>query len=243
MEENQSQAARSQTFLASSIIVAALIVGGALVYTRGAPAGGGGTLAEAGNASSPITPESGKNIPTADDDVVLGEPSAPVTFIEWGDYQCPFCGRMFQDVEPRLRDEYIKVGKVKMVYRDFAFLGPESQTAALASQCAAEQGKFWLYHDELFKTEIADGQENSGNLTPDLMKSLAEKLTLDRPKFDACLDSKKYQDEIKKDYEDGIAAGVNGTPGNFVNGKSYPGALPYATVKKIIDEALAGAAK
>lgn len=223
--------------LAASILLAALIVGGAILYSSGGR-GGSGT---AQVASPPTTPgEGGGGAPvSADDDVALGEPDAPVTLIEWGDYQCPFCAKVFTEVEPKLREEYVRTGKVKMVYRDFAFLGPESEAAALASQCAAEEGKFWAYHDRLFETEIADGRENNGNLSIELMRALATELGLDRSRFDACLDSKKYADEIAKDYQDGVAAGVRGTPATFVNGKLISGAQGYSIFKAAIDEALA----
>lgn len=241
MEESQAagSGSRSQTMLAASILASALIVGGAVIYSSGA--GGREGLAQVAGGSPTETRGEAESAspPTADDDVVLGEPDAPVTFIEWGDYQCPFCAKVFAEVEPKLREEYVRTGKVKMVYRDFAFLGPESETAALASQCAAEQGKFWAYHDRLFETEIADGRENNGNLTPDFMRSLASELGFDRGKFDTCLDSKKYQDEIAKDYADGVAAGVRGTPATFIGGTLISGAQGYPVFKAAIDEALA----
>src|SRR3990167_3005650 len=91
------------------------------------------------------------------EDFVLGDQNAPVTIIEYGDYQCPFCGKFFKETEPTLRENYIKTGKVKFVYRDFAFLGQESLWAANAAQCAGEQGKFWEYHDYLY------GNQNGEN--------------------------------------------------------------------------------
>ena len=137
MDESQPQlqppAQRSPTVLAASILASALIVGGALVYSSGA----GGRAGVAQVAPTPNgTATGGESAPvmvSPDDDVVLGEPDASVTVIEWGDYQCPFCAKVFTDVEPQIREEYIRTGKVKMVYRDFAFLGLESETAALAS--------------------------------------------------------------------------------------------------------------
>ncbi len=238
----QGRAPAGGRFLGVSIVLGALIIGGSLIYSTGLRATRGEGLAQvAGERGSSRTADALKNLP--DDDVILGDSNAPVAFIEWGDYQCPFCGKLFLEVEPKLREEYIATGKVKMVYRDFAFLGPESVTAALAAGCAGEQGAYWAFHDRLFEIETADRRENNGNLTPELMRSLAGELGLDRTQFDSCLDERKYQSEIEKDYQDGIAAGVTGTPGNFINKKLFPGALPYETFKQAIDAELQKAAK
>lgn len=225
---NDSQKALKDFSLPASILVAALLIAGAVIYSTGSK--------NVGQPADVAAVVGQKDL--ADDDVILGDPKAPVTIVEFGDYQCPFCGRFFSQVEPRIREEYIKTGKAKMVYRDFAFLGPESQDAALASQCAAEQGKFWAYHDKLFETEIADGVERNGNLSSVFLKSLASQLGLDVKKFDSCLDSKKYKDEIQKDYDDAVTAGVRGTPTTFINGKLASGAVPYETIQSLIEEAL-----
>lgn len=227
---DQSQKDDKSFLLPASILVAAILISGAVVYSTG--------LKVSRNQPADVgaTVDSKK---LSDDDVILGNPNAPVEIVEFGDYQCPFCGRFFSEAEPRIREDYIKTGKAKMVFRDFAFLGPESKEAALASQCAAEQNKFWAYHDKLFETEIADGRENSGNLTPALFKSLASQLGLDSGKFSGCLDSQKYKAEVQKDYDDGVSAGVRGTPTTFVNGKLISGAVSYETLKSLIEEALA----
>lgn len=224
-----SQKDSNSFLLPASILVAALLIAGAVIYSSGAKSLNNKT-------AEVIETFTGGDL--LDDDVILGNPDAPVTIVEFGDYQCPFCGRFFSEVEPKIRDEYIKTGKAKMVYRDFAFLGPESQAAALASQCAAEQGKFWAYHDELYKAEVADGVEHNGNLSAVFLKSLAGKLGLESVKFNSCFDSQKYKSEIQKDYEDGVNAGVRGTPTTFVNGELISGAASYLTFKNLIEEAL-----
>lgn len=227
---DDSQKPSKDFLLPASILVAGLLVAGAVIYSTGS-----GSLKEPAN----IISQTGE-VDLADDDVILGSADAPVTIVEFGDYQCPFCGKFFTQIEPKLRDEYIKTGKVKMVYRDFAFLGPESQGSALASQCAAEQGKFWSYHDGLYEAEVADGKEHNGNLSAAFLKSLAVDLGLDKNKFNSCLDSQKYKEEVVKDYNDGVEAGVRGTPTAFINGKAVSGALPYESYKTLIEEALAG---
>ncbi len=120
--------------------------------------------------------------PLSDRDVILGDPNAPVTIIEYGDYQCPFCARFYTDVEQFIRDEYIASGKVKMVFRNYAFLGPESVAAAEAAECAKDQGKFWEYHDQLYEAENKDGREHNGNLAKDLFVQISEELGLTKKK-------------------------------------------------------------
>jgi protein-disulfide isomerase len=227
MEDSQKQ--KDGFLLPASILVAAFLIGGAIIYSAGSK-----NVSQTANLGDAVAIQD-----LLEDDVILGNPNAPVAIVEFGDYQCSFCGRFFLEVEPRIREEYIKTGKAKMVYRDFAFLGSESQGAALASQCAAEQGKFWAYHDELFESEIADSRVNNGNLSPEFLKSLAVKLGLNAAQFNSCLDSQKYKAEVEKDYNDGVAAGVRGTPATFINGKMISGAVSYENFKSLIEEALA----
>jgi len=235
MEENQ-KSPHQNFFLPLSIVTAAVLISGSIIYSTGLK-----KIAQTSDLSKGVSTTdtiNNSNGDLIDDDAILGDPKAPVTMVEFGDYQCPFCGRFFSRVEPQLKTDYIASGKVKMVYRDFAFLGPESLTAALAAQCAGEQGKYWAYHDKLFQTEIADGAENNGNLTPALMKSLAQELNLNMTQFNSCFDSKKYSQEIEKDYNDGVKAGVSGTPTIFVNGKLISGAQPYSVFQQAIDSIL-----
>jgi len=166
---------------------------------------------------------------------VLGEQSAPVTVIEYSDFQCPFCGKFFKEIEPTLREKYIKTGKVKFIYRNFAFLGQESLWAASAARCAGEQGKFWQYHDYLYGNQSG---ENQGAFNKSNLKGFASVLGLAQEKFDSCLDSEKYTGAIEKETKEGSAAGVSGTPASFINGTLYPGALPVAAFTKIIDNEL-----
>ena len=168
-------------------------------------------------------------------DFVLGDQNAPITIVEYSDFQCPFCGKFFKETESMLREKYIKTGKVKFIYRNFAFLGQESLWAANAARCAGEQDKFWQYHDYLYGNQSG---ENQGAFSKDNLKSFATALGLDKEKFGACLDSEKYTDLIQKETKAGAEAGVQGTPANFINGTLYPGALPTATFTQIIDDKL-----
>lgn len=166
---------------------------------------------------------------------VLGSKNAKVTVIEFGDFQCPFCEKWFTDVEANLIKDYVNTGKVKFAFRHFAFLGDESTWAAEASECANEQGKFWEYHDYLYKNQ---GPERSGTFAKDKLKGFAQALGLDTTKFNSCLDSDKYAKNVTDDQAAGQKAGVNGTPTTFVNGQTVVGAQPYSALKVILDQEL-----
>ena len=211
----------------ASIVFAGFLVALAVVYSnsgwqRKLPVGSG----NAGLATAEPTPE------LADSDPSLGNPKAPVTIVEFGDFQCPFCQRFFMTTEREVIEKYVKSGKVRWVYRDFPLTGIHdmAQKAAEASECANEQEKFWPYHDLLYTRQQALSVPN--------FKSWARELGLKGEQFDSCLDSGKYFDETQKDFQDGQAAGVTGTPASFVNGKLISGAVPFEAMRDIIEEAL-----
>src|SRR5262245_52788296 len=135
-----------------------------------------------------------------DDDPVLGSPDAKVLMIEFGDYQCPSCRMFWKEVEPRLKKDYIDTGKVKLVFRDFPLtkLHPEAMLAAMAVDCAGEQNKYWEYHDKVFREQYNKGDDIIRFKAADL-KKWAKDSKLDPAKFDQCLDSEKYKNEVLKD--------------------------------------------
>lgn len=216
-----------------AIIAAGLVIAVAVIYSVNGPITGGKKNVEKTAAITGLQAISSS-------DFVLGDQNAPVTMIEYGDFQCPFCSKFFKETESVLREKYIKTGKVKFVYRDFAFLGPESTLAANAARCAGEQGKFWEYHDYLFSNQRG---ENQGAFSKDNLKGFAKVIGLDAEKFNACLDSEKYNDAIGKETKAGGEAGVIGTPANFINGVLYAGALPANNFFQIIDAELAKLSK
>jgi protein-disulfide isomerase len=166
---------------------------------------------------------------TADDDPFLGPQDALVTIIEFSDFQCPYC-RSVQPTLKQLLQDY--QGKIKLVFRDFPLrnIHPQAQKAAEAAQCAAEQQQFWPYHDKLFASTSLQIQE---------LKQYAQELGLSMEQFTACLDSNKYAQEVERDLQDGMNAGVNATPSFFINGQPVSGAVPYEQFKDLIDTALA----
>ena len=167
---------------------------------------------------------------SVDDDPAWGPEDAPVTIIEFSDFQCPFCSRFFAQTYPQIKQEY--EGEVRFVYRDFPLtsIHENAQKAGEAGECADDQGKFWDYHDLLFN--------NASALDVTSLKGYASQLGLDSGAFDQCLDSGKYTEEVQKDYQEGITYGVTGTPAFFINGVSIIGAQPYANFKAVIDAAL-----
>src|SRR3989344_2111035 len=153
-------------------------------------------------------------------DFVLGSPAAKVAIIEYGDFQCPFCGRFFQAAEKQIIETYVKTGKAAFVWRDFAFLGEESFRAAEAARCAGEQGKFWDYHDKLFNNQKG---ENEGAFSDQNLKRFSKELNLDEAKFNSCFDSGKFRKQIEGTTAEGKSLGVSGTPATFINGQMVSG--------------------
>lgn len=174
-----------------------------------------------------------------DDDDVLGDESATVTLIEFTDYECPFCGRHYNDTLSQIKANYIDTGKVKLVVRDYPLsFHPAAQKAAEATECAAEQGKFWEMHDKLFETQGAWGAN-----AVTTFKSYAAELGLNASTFDSCLDNGDMAAEVAADMADGSAAGISGTPGFWIvsddgQSQSISGAYPYATFQAAFDSML-----
>lgn len=163
-------------------------------------------------------------------DHIIGDFKAPVTIVEFSDFQCPFCSS-FHLTMYQLLDEY--AGKVRLVWRHFPLrsIHPYAQEAALASECAGEQEKFWEFADSLYEHQKEIGDEG-------LYEKIASGIGLDTKKFKDCLISGKYTDKVNQDYQEGITKGVQGTPGNFINGQYVPGALPIENLKEIVDSLL-----
>jgi protein-disulfide isomerase len=166
----------------------------------------------------------------------LGDPNAPVTVIEYGDYQCPGCGTFAAEAQPRLIQDFVATGKVRLEFRDFAFLGDESGRAAEGAACAADQGQFWRYHNSLYLNQHG---ENKGAFKDKRLKELGTLLGLDAKQFNACLDKGTHAKAVTKMADEARAAGVTGTPSLFVNGKqiSYRG---YDSLAAEINAALGG---
>lgn len=167
-----------------------------------------------------------------DDDPQLGPNDAPITIIEFSDYECPFCKRFHEETFFRLLDAY--EGQIRFVYRDFPLASIHSNAipAAEAANCAREQEAFWEFHDLLFGL--------SQGLSRDAYLSYARSLGLDEAAFEACLDSRRYQEEVEDDYNFAARLGVRSTPTFFINGLPLVGAQPFEVFQQVIDQELAG---
>jgi protein-disulfide isomerase len=172
----------------------------------------------------------------------MGDPNAPVRVDVWEDFQCPACGNYSTEVEPLVTENYVAPGQVYYVYHHFPFIDDlavtkESDQSANASMCAAEQGRFWDFHDILFANW--DG-ENEGAFSDSRLVTMAETLGLDMDTFKACFEANRYTDEIANDLNEGKTKGVNGTPSVFVNGTLLrPGFVPsYEEISAAIEAEL-----
>ena len=170
------------------------------------------------------------DVPLADTDPAMGSAKAPVTLIEFSDFQCPFCLRVSPTLK-KIRQTY--GDKVRIVWKDFPLtqIHPQAFKAGEAGHCAADQGKFWEYHDQLFGNQQA--------LMPDDLKKHAASTGMDVERFTACLDTSKHAERVREGVAQGTRLGVNSTPTIFVNGRRVSGAQPYEVFAAVIDEELA----
>jgi protein-disulfide isomerase len=174
----------------------------------------------------------------------LGKADAPLTMVEYTDFQCPFCSRFHSGTFPEIKKQYIDAGKVRFISRDYPLeFHPYAMKAAQATHCAGEQDKFWQMKDALMT--------NSASLTPDLITSLARDNGVDMTKFQSCMDSGKYQDVIKNELAAANAIGINGTPsfvigkvtGDTLDGLLIVGAQPFGEFDRVFKELEAGSLK
>jgi protein-disulfide isomerase len=209
--------------------------------------GGGGLeavvpTAPSQQAPSPSPPQKIQSV-SLDGAITLGKQDAPVTMVEFGDFQCPFCKRHFDDSFNQIKQEYVNPGQVKYVYMNFPLdKHPNAKPAANAAECANEQGKFWEYHDALFSNQTEWENQDATNATA-TFKQYAAGMGLNADQFNSCLDSNKFQNEIDKEIQQGSSYGVSGTPTFYIGNEkagytAVEGAKPYASLKQTIDRLL-----
>ncbi len=179
-----------------------------------------------------------------DDDPIRGDPNAPITIVEFSDFQCPFCARFHLQTLPLIMEEYIDEGKVNLVYRDFPIqsIHPNALPAAVAAECANEQGRFWEYHDMLFEKQNGWNRLDS-NTAISTFSQYASDVGLEQQQFDSCLGSGKYLEEVQGDLSDGRNYDITGTPGFFIGNDKIGfvkinGAQPFDSFQRIIDAQL-----
>ncbi len=179
-----------------------------------------------------------------DDDPFKGNEDAPVTIVEFSDFQCPFCGRFYEQTLPAIIENYVDTGKVKFVYRDLPLdsIHPNARPVHIAAECADEQGKFWEYHDILFDKQVEWQRLSSSDLQSTLTL-YATDLELQSASFETCLKSQKIADEVNKDSLDAARYGATGTPAFFIGNEKdgfikLSGAQPYSAFQAAIDAQL-----
>ncbi|KKP42962.1 MAG: DSBA oxidoreductase [Parcubacteria group bacterium GW2011_GWA1_33_6] len=233
-------------FLPLSIIVASIIISGTILYSD---MNSSSNTVNNNNNQNNNQQVQGPVKVSVDNDAVLGDKNAPITMIEFSDYECPFCKRHFLQVYPDIKKDYIDTGKVKLVFRDFIAVdghNPLATTEAMAAECAREQGgdqMYFKYHDEIFKKTTSNGN----GLKLEDLTTIANSLSINSTQLQQCIDSNKYKEEILKDIADGSKAGVSGTPSFFIgestsdgliDGAMVVGAQPFDAFKVIIEEKL-----
>lgn len=236
--------------IGSTIIALSILLSGGVLEVKGLSAKKSGTTATASTApAAPAAPAAaaatGPVKVSVDDDAVLGDPDAPITMIEFSDYECPFCKRYFDQTYPELKKNYIDTGKVKLVFRDLplSFHDPLATKQAIAANCAKEQAGdagYYKMHDAIFTKTTSNGS----GMTVDDLYTLASEQGLNAGNFKSCLDTDKYKDEVSKDLADAGAVGADGTPTFFIGksddsgtieGTRLVGAQPYTAFSTIID--------
>ena len=144
---------------------------------------------------------------------ILGNSNAPITILEWGDYQCTFCYKFHQNTLNTIQEDFINTGKVKLIFKDFPLNGPDSLLAAEAAYCAEDQEKYWQYHDELYTNW---GGERTGWVTRESLDNFAKTVNLNLNEFNKCLYDHKYQNKVKTIHEFGKEIGIDATPSFLV---------------------------
>ncbi|GAB1420771.1 hypothetical protein MASR2M15_08930 [Anaerolineales bacterium] len=174
--------------------------------------------------SGPTTADSRFDL--VDDDAYIGAEDAPVVIVEFSAFACPYCGRHFNETLTPLLENYGDY--IRYVYRDFPTINPSlSFPAAMAAECAHEQGKYWEFHNSIYSNQSRLGE-------PDFLLSIASDLDLDLESFQQCVDEERYYDEVNLDYLDGTINNVTGTPSFFINGQYISGAQPYLIFERMI---------
>jgi len=227
-QKNRKPARNRGMFLVAGAVALAVVAVSLLIFANTTPLAGEFTTGQA--QDWPM--EDGK---------ALGAADAPVIVREFSDFQCPYCRQFHNNIQDQLIADYVASGKVRFEYHHFIVIdgnvgGNESRRSAQASECAADQGRFWDYQNMLFANQIGEGV---GSFSDVRLKAFAEALRLDTQKFSSCFDSRQFAGEVSKDEALARSLKVTGTPALFVNDQRIENPLDYASVKAVIDAAIA----
>ncbi len=251
-------AEKNTTTLSLSILFASLVISGSLIFFGFQINGGGGVdadslkvaiedgiedyvqnaqaeaQAQAQGGSAAAEPERDYNGDYSDDDAILGDPNAPITIVEFSDYQCPFCMRFWSETLPEIKEKYIDTGQVKLVYRDYPLAShPQADEMAMMAECTrslTDDAGYYAMHDAIF---AAGGRYDEASLT-----QVAVDLGADANELANCMENREFEDEIYADLADGQALGITGTPGFIVGNQKISGAQPFRVFEEAIESQL-----
>lgn len=214
-------------YIPISIVIAGLIIAGAIFLSQGARPPAEDITEQEGITEQPEIVIDLDNWPS------LGDINAPVVMVEYSDFACPFCARFWQETLPSIKRDYIDTGKVRFVYKDLIVVGGDR--AAEAAHCADEQGKFWEYHDLLLERQAQDRPRWSDS---QVHRGYGQELGLDVEALVKCFDERRYQEKVIASTQEAQANGGTGTPYFLINNQSVSGAQPYSVFQENIDIAL-----
>jgi protein-disulfide isomerase len=230
-EKRRKEQRKTRLYIVGGILVAALAIAAVIIIPQLLPAG---DIVEITPVERPMA-----------DGRAMGDPEAPVVIEVYEDFQCPACKSYSEQIEPQVQDAYVATGDVYYIYRHYPFLDNnaprnESDQAANASMCAADENRFWDYHDMLFANWNG---ENQGSFNDKRLVAFAEALGLDMSAFNSCFNANLHAEEINSDFDLGVSQGVTGTPSVFVNGKILtPGRVPsFTDISDAVEAELAAA--
>jgi protein-disulfide isomerase len=191
------------------------------------------------DSTEPVPGPTPVSIAPANDAMVLGDPDAPVTIVEFSDYQCPYCASYVANTWSQIRSEFIDTGRVRYVFKDYPLSGlhPRAPQAHAAARCAGDQGAYWGMHDRLFRDQSEWG---SGSDPGTVFEGFAADLGLEANSFQTCLESGTWDDAVDGDVAEGASLGVRGTPTFFVNGYPLVGARPFELFEQVVELAEEG---
>jgi protein-disulfide isomerase len=222
----------SSAVIIGAFVVALSVIAGAYIV-RGNFSSSSSGVAQANPDAKPTTDI---KVAVRNDAPFIGNPNAPVTMYEFGDFQCPFCKKFYTDTFAQLKTQYIDTGKVKLVFRHFPLnqIHVNAQISSEAAECANRQGQFEAYYTILY----TKGQGDGNGLDANSLKGYAKQLGLNTQNFNACLDNHEARDVVAKDLALGTSLGIEGTPSFIINGTLVVGALPFANISQTIDAVL-----
>lgn len=219
-----------------AIVLAGVLISVSIIFTSGS----GSLSAAVGDSGEGVLPERvvGPTELVTEGDPVLGDPNAPVTIVEFSDFQCPYCRLFWSQTYEQLKTEYIDTGLVRLVYRDYPLsFHPAAYQSAVAGQCAQEQGRFWEFHDVVYAEQEKQGQGTISYGETEL-NAWAQQAGLDGELFAACLASGAHDARIDEAIAAGNRSGVTGTPTFFINGRIVIGAQPFEVLQQVIEAEL-----